>query len=62
MGTRKPKQDLSTLPMWITKKNRNYYYNSKTGKYIHKSNITDHLPKEEQITPIQDWTKNYYGN
>ena len=60
MGARKPKQDLSGLPLHIRKKNRNYYYNSKTGKYIHKSNILDHLPQPPKIT--EDYIRNYYNN
>lgn len=36
---------LATLPRHIVKSSKNYYYDSRTGNYIHKDKITDHLPK-----------------
>jgi hypothetical protein len=53
---------LSKLPMWIVKKSSNYYYDSRTGKYIHVSNIEKYVPKQEIKEVKQDWTRGYYGN
>ena len=45
MSGRKPKVDLSSLPEHIKKKSKNWWVDSKTGKFIHNSNIQAHLPK-----------------
>lgn len=40
------KLDLSQLPQGIIKKNRQWFINTATGKWIHTSNIAKYLPKE----------------
>lgn len=52
------KQDLSKLPMHIRQLNKFFFYDSRTGKKIHRDRIQDHLPKEE--VPVE--TKTYWWN
>ena len=54
------KPDLSKLPLNFQKKNKNFWVNTITGQLIHKSKITDHLPKEETTPPepkVYWWNK-----
>lgn len=60
MGARKRKQDLSDLPLHFKKKNRSWWIDTKTGKWIHNSNIAQHLPQPKIET--QDYIRNYYNN
>lgn len=42
------KLDLSTLPRHIIKLNKQWFKNTKTGKWIPTERITEHLPKATQ--------------
>lgn len=56
MAPKKHKVDLSTLPMHIRKKSRQWFFDSKTGKSIHVSNIANYLPKQPiETEPVEYW-------
>lgn len=48
------KAKFPTLPIWIVKKSKNWYYDSRNSKWIHVTKLISHLPesialKEELI-------------
>lgn len=55
--SKQSKEDLSTLPLHIHKHNRYFYKNTMTGKFIHKDNIKQFLPKP--AVEIPSWHCNY---
>lgn len=56
----KPKQDLSTLPIWIVKVNNKWWRNMKNLDWIKKEHLAKHLPKEEVVQEIkQTWHSQY---
>ncbi|RQO79173.1 hypothetical protein DBR40_05490 [Pedobacter sp. KBW01] len=58
----KRKMDLSTLPLYIIKKNSKWYLNTRNGEWIASDKITQHLPmsapKAEAIM-AKRWDLNY---